>query len=54
MSGHSKGDEPNAKKPDFKPSKDVVEKMGTPITREAFRRLVQRAANSASPTKKQT
>jgi hypothetical protein len=44
MSGHSKGDEPNAKNTGFKPSKEVEEKM-RPVSRESFFNLLRRAAN---------
>lgn len=53
MSGHSNSDQPAAKSPDFKPSKEVEEKM-QPLEREQFFGLLRRAANSTAPTKKQT
>jgi len=35
MSGNSTGDEPNAKRPSFKPSKETLEKM-QPLSRAVF------------------
>jgi len=57
VSRQAESDQPHAKNTDFKPSKEVREKM-RPVSRESFTNLLRRAANSpaqkSDPRAKQT
>jgi hypothetical protein len=52
MSGHSNSDQPHAKSADFKPSKEVEDKM-QPVGRDTFFSLLRGASNSPVPKSSQ-